>query len=248
MTTRQRIHYLLLNWRAWKHALEHPMFTAQLFGKRMAFTFTRRFCGDTLTSPVTGEKIFNIQSLVNYWSMHVVRELGDNWQSCLREKISPVVFDVGANMGQFGRLVVSINPSAKVIAFEPWENMQQFNQHVWKFFPSAAGSKNGMAQLTKAKREGWTASTSSTYGTVGGPCPQITLDEVWESIGSPQVALLKIDVDGAESEVLAGAKEMLKHTDVLLVEVLHDHPSNILPTQFHWNNFCGIDWVGVKSL
>jgi hypothetical protein len=48
----------------------------------------------------------------------------------------------------------------------------------------------------------------------------VTLDDVWRSCGSPRVALLKLDVEGAEARALAGAEELLAScSPSLLLEV-----------------------------
>jgi FkbM family methyltransferase len=46
----------------------------------------------------------------------------------------------------------------------------------------------------------------------------VTLDGYWETIGKPQVALIKIDVEGAEIDVLKGAEEVLGTRPTLIVE------------------------------
>ena len=248
MTIKERIHYATVSLRAWKLFVTHPLFTISLLARRLAFTFTRRFCGETLTSPVTGEAIFNIQSLINYWSIHACRELGEEWHPALRESVRPVVFDVGANMGQIGRLILSINPAAQIIAIEPWPEMKDFNRHAATLFPFAVGPAPGSVKLTRS-RGGWTASTSPDfYDGITMEAKMVTLDSLWQQLNCPEVDILKIDVDGAEADVLAGAGGILKHTSTIIVEALSPEARSALPSGFSWRTHNGCDWIGQRHV
>lgn len=47
----------------------------------------------------------------------------------------------------------------------------------------------------------------------------LRLDDLWKEIGSPPVRFVKVDVEGAEADVLRGAQMMLRATlPVLLLE------------------------------
>lgn len=241
----QRLRYAILNLRGWKHCLWHPLFTIRLTARRLALTVTREFCGPTMISPVTGEAIFNGQSLFTYWAMHVVRELGDEWHPILRETVRPVVFDVGANLGQFGRLARSINPAAYIIAVDPWLAMEAYNGHAAKFHAVAVGDAAGTVQLTRTK--GMTASTApGYYEGESWPVKVVTLDDLWREHGSPDVAVLKIDVDGAEGGVLAGAQNMLAHTKAIILEVNSPEVLAALPTGFSWRTHNWHDRIGMR--
>lgn len=246
MSNLHRLRYAFLNLRGWKHGFFHPWFTFRLALSRLAMTLTRRFCGPTIISPVTREAIFNGHSLMIYWGMHVVRELGDEWHAALRDTVKPVVFDVGANLGQFGRLALSVNPASQVIAVDPWQDMDVHNNHAKKFHAVAVGDACGTAQLT---RSGLTASTAA--GFCQGPSSQVemvTLDDLWREHGSPDVALLKIDVDGAEGGVLRGAQNMLAHTDVIIIEVNSPEVLAALPREFEWKTHNWHDRIGIRRM
>ena len=50
--------------------------------------------------------------------------------------------------------------------------------------------------------------------------PQRRLDSIWDGAGQPAVAFVKIDVEGAEVEVIAGAERLLRECrPALVVEV-----------------------------
>jgi FkbM family methyltransferase len=53
-------------------------------------------------------------------------------------------------------------------------------------------------------------STALTRTAVGAEVRVERLDDVWEEAGRPEVSVLKVDVEGAEVHVLAGAAELVR--------------------------------------
>lgn len=232
MTFKQKLKYLWLCRRAWRAFVREPIFTSRLFYARLMFLLTRRFCGPTLKSESNHDTIFNIQSLINHWAMFILNELGTSWHDDIRETVAPVIFDVGANIGQFGRLIKSINWGARIYAFEPWPAMFQYNEmQCHTFYHHACSDRARTLKLVKAANSRWTASTNEEF--YSGPTidvEAITLDSLIDTDfedDSTIIDILKIDVDGAEAEVLNGAKELLKRVKYLILEV------NIKNANFH---------------
>ena len=127
-----------------------------------------------------------------------------------------VFFDVGANVGYYTILASPlVSDEGRVVAFEPvMRNLTFLQRHVQlnsaqnvSILPFAVsdscglarfsfGSGHALGHLDKAER-------SKTI------VPTITLDRIAEEMGIiPDV--IKIDVEGGESEVLAGAARILK--------------------------------------
>lgn len=52
--------------------------------------------------------------------------------------------------------------------------------------------------------------------------PGVTLDDLWEGVGRPRVSFIKIDVEGAEGDVLRGAGGMIGATRPQLIVEVHD--------------------------
>jgi FkbM family methyltransferase len=65
------------------------------------------------------------------------------------------------------------------------------------------------------------------------PVQQITLDELWISEGSPDIDLLKVDVEGAEVPVLKGGRKLIETcSPVILFENQHiDQFSGLEPAK-----------------
>lgn len=223
-----------------------PVFTLKMVVRRFMFSFSRKFCGPLIYSPVTREPIYNIQSLVNAFSIQIVRELDGPWKKHLQETLQPVIYDVGSNMGQFRAYVLSINPRARVFTFDCWPDMAQFVPEETHLNTALGSVNGGWVTLTKGGQEGWTATTES--GVYSGReivrAPVQRLDDIWQSRGAGKIDLLKIDVDGAELEVLKGAENLLKNTRFVLVEAADFEQISQLCPNRRWATINGTDFTG----
>lgn len=123
-----------------------------------------------------------------------------------------VVVDVGANIGNHA-VFWALAAGAKVIALEP--NPEAFEylkanisvnglERSIEAHQLAAGAHAGSAGVLD-RAAGNLGQTSLRYGS--GPIDVTTLDQL---LGSTRVGLVKVDVEGAESAVLAGAPEVLQ--------------------------------------
>ena len=143
------------------------------------------------------------------------------------------VVDVGANVGQWSTMLLDLITPEKLIMIEPQPAAFDELQRV---FGSQANVE--LHRLAIGDREGMTSMcvTRDTTGTSVLPpreemrelvgrnwavesrieVPLTTLDRL---LGHAEISLLKIDVQGFEKAVLAGASECLTRTDFLLIEL-----------------------------
>jgi FkbM family methyltransferase len=134
---------------------------------------------------------------------------------------TPVVFDVGANNGDWSALVLKVNKLAQIHAFEPQPALAS---HIAATYPSitvsnlAVGESAGELDLYDYADHPGSQHASLLKGvidTIHGGTPRvtkvsvITLDEYCRKHGVKHIDFLKIDVEGFELAVLRGAKEML---------------------------------------
>lgn len=140
---------------------------------------------------------------------------------------SPVVVDVGANIGQFSAAVLLFAPDASILAVEPDPDVHaRLSAHLAsangvRTVCAAAGADAGTAPLHRAALP--VMSTLRTDGLSGYELvgtvdvDVVTLDELTRDV--PAVDLLKVDVEGFELEALQGAQALLRRTRFLLVEL-----------------------------
>ncbi len=133
-----------------------------------------------------------------------------------------LVIDVGANIGNhtvffgklLGRPVIALEPYEQ--AFRVLEKNVELNglSDTVTLLQKAAGRKPSRGEITPPPEHNWGQARVRATGT--GPVEVIRLDDL--SIRGP-VALIKIDVEGMEADVLKGAWRLLKRKrPVLYVE------------------------------
>jgi len=138
-------------------------------------------------------------------------------------KFGDVVFDIGAHVGFFTLFAAElVGEKGRAIAFEPLlDNIHFLNKHIKlnKFsnitvMQTAVSNENGLANFRKGK--------STTMGSIDPngelEVSTISIDKLLEEKRVPPPTFLKIDVEGAQNLVLAGAIETLKryHPAVLM--------------------------------
>ena len=138
------------------------------------------------------------------------------------------VFDVGASTGVWSDVAHRVFPAARFILVEPLHTQYAklsnwyFNKHPeFECVPAAVSDRAGFAQLNLSPDLYGSSllnrADSRCCGTVRVPIR--TLDEVTREKRVTGRGLLKIDVQFTEHLVLAGAAELLRQTDALIIEL-----------------------------
>jgi FkbM family methyltransferase len=135
------------------------------------------------------------------------------------------MFDVGANLGLMAIPVLSLVPSCIVVSFEPSPNSLPFLRRTiagagfgerWRLIERAVGATSRKAEFSLSQpAEGLfdgLKSTARVTEVARVTVDVTTLDAEWKNLGRPPVAAIKIDVEGAELDVIRGAGECLKQT------------------------------------
>jgi FkbM family methyltransferase len=148
-----------------------------------------------------------------------------------------LVLDVGANTGQFGRLLREVGYAGRIVSFEPLSaarvKLADAARHdpLWEIAPPMAiGSENGEIQLHVAGNsvsssvlpmlESHAAAAPASAYVGSETVPLRTLDSVAAGYLRPDTVLfVKIDTQGYEDRVLRGAQDLLKRTKGLQLEL-----------------------------
>jgi FkbM family methyltransferase len=147
----------------------------------------------------------------------------------------PLIIDAGANNGASALWFATRFPKAKVVAVEPepinaslcQQNTRGFDVEVLQM---AIGSKPGSVSLLADDRESWAVSTIRSSG---GNVPICTVGEIVAARPGCALFVMKIDIEGFESDLFASDTDWVADTKVIFVEP-HDW---MLPDQGSSRNF-----------
>lgn len=152
---------------------------------------------------------------------------------------SPVIIDVGANIGEFSKQCLEVFPTATIYCVEPQPEMKLIIEknisHQGIVITAALSSKNGIGNLSRSLVGDRKATLlNSTNNENNSSTKLVTLDKLIEENGINRIDLLKIDTEGHDFEVLRGASTALRENriDCILFEIVPQLLfSSILPSQ-----------------
>jgi FkbM family methyltransferase len=197
---------------------------------------------------------------MNYGGGGLIETSGEAWvlanvvRSGCQNVTTPVVFDVGANVGDYTRLVKQHMPVAQVYAFEPSHATYQqlvnthglANTNGIRSFNFGFSDAEGTVELYSYKVEGEEQSLLSSIDrrlptqvvnveTAGSEHIEVkTIDSFCTSNGIERIDFLKLDVEGHELAVLRGASRMLGESRISMIQ-FEFGPANIYSRTFFYD-------------
>jgi FkbM family methyltransferase len=151
--------------------------------------------------------------------------------SALKSLAPKSLIDVGANKGQFALAARHMFPEIEIHAFEPLEAERRKMRDVFgnrvRLYPTALGIVAGEATFFVASRADSSsllrpgARQEAAYGVTTSRAisvPVARLADVLDISTLPRPILMKLDVQGAELDVLTGAEAILSSIDMIYCE------------------------------
>jgi|TARA_B110000908_G_C10219743_1_gene434697 FkbM family methyltransferase len=148
-----------------------------------------------------------------------------------------VIFDIGANVGQFALATLDNGFRGKIISFEPTSEVYEKLKNKKQKFPNwqiheraAVGEECGTIMINVAGNEAASSSILAMGKAHQDAAPEanfvgsesvslITLDSVFKNyVSESSKCLLKIDVQGYEEQVLKGAEDSIQRIDAIKLE------------------------------
>ncbi len=163
----------------------------------------------------------------NFYNADMYQNGENRW---LRQAVislqNPVIFDVGANIGEWTHNVLAINPSAVVHTFEPTPT--SFEEISKRSYPSQVYHNNmGLGDETKSLvfyDYGGEHAHNSLYQRHDKPYQQQitisidTLAHYCTQHAITRIHYLKIDTEGNDYRVLVGAKPLLEQGQIDMIQ------------------------------
>ena len=128
------------------------------------------------------------------------------------------VVDVGANVGHFCLLLADVVGPERLICYEPtpvsWRRLKEnFELNGWpvdRVYQAAVGRREGFLDFPDLEHPD-TTNAAGLAGDAGRTVkvPLVALDSIVTQLRGGAVGLLKVDVEGYEPEVFAGARQFL---------------------------------------
>lgn len=153
-----------------------------------------------------------------------------------KERIGAVI-DVGAHAGEFGQALRHGGYEGRIVSFEPLSEQHRRLRAVaeddgrWAVAQTAVGDHPGETEIYISGNDGFSSSVRSMATVHEDADPGssyigsetvgiVTLDEQIDDLVNPNDRLmLKVDAQGYEAEVLAGAKAVLQHCHLVELEL-----------------------------
>jgi FkbM family methyltransferase len=143
------------------------------------------------------------------------------------------VLDIGANIGQFHRLIKSAYPDANVYSVEANPNCEDalkfVTNHYGTQYKIALLSKDNAAYDFYTRKDDPVGTGNSIYkeltdfysdnNTVVETKQGITLSELFDNVDLPLFDLIKIDTQGSELDIISGGIHLCKYATGILLEV-----------------------------
>jgi FkbM family methyltransferase len=163
----------------------------------------------------------SISSMIRYQVVYGVNDF-------LCDKPDPFILDCGANVGISTLRFKQLFPEARIIAFEPDPQIcEALRRNV---------ASNNLSDVEVVEAAVWTANTNLPFLREGADGGHLLEAEAATQVGEIQhvravdlaeylsqpVDFLKIDIEGAELEVLRGCADALQNVEKMIVEV-HYH-------------------------
>ncbi|MBK5292936.1 MAG: FkbM family methyltransferase [Acidobacteriia bacterium] len=188
--------------------------------------------GNLENSAGAARKYLNMATIENSESVTDMDLFSDDRHFLARLKATGyeprVIYDVGASTGIWSEVASTVFPDAKFHLFEPLAELYKNDlQSRMKRLPNLAlhavalGDANGTAPMFVARDK--YGSSLNDRGEVAEvlratPVPVHRLDDYARQWHLPPPQVVKIDCQGAEALIMAGAEEALQSAEVLLLE------------------------------
>jgi FkbM family methyltransferase len=186
------------------------------------------------------EKLLRISTIgMNYWGGSSIYDSGElavlrYVKNNLSNTKQPIVFDIGANVGQYLKYAIEVIPTAFIYSFEPSETaLLRLNENIeeWKVSDKVKVERFGFSDSIKDQNlysMGERASTASMYEVeniltedreaIVETIKLNTIDLYCQENKIESIDFIKIDIEGHELFALKGARRMIEKGAIRFIQ------------------------------
>lgn len=177
----------------------------------------------------------------------------------------PIIFEMGIHQGEDTKRLRDMFPKARIVGFEPDpRNVEVIRNtgidNVCEFYPIAIGNECGELNLYQSdSSQGWAGSSSikapvehlKYFPTISFDkqvkVPISTLDTFCKKHKVDHIDFLWLDTQGAEHDILRGAKNILEKTSAIYLEYYDNQMYQDQPMLQDMLNTLGANWKMVDK-
>lgn len=206
----------------------------KLYGFHAFLLVINPILGREIWIKLHGRKVWlNFDNATYYHLIHSVGKV-EKLVGAIPKKLSGAIIDGGANHGLFSIMVAQKMPDARVLALEPYQKILPILRK------NTAGTNVTIIEKALSPNDGevvfYAAPSSDQVGSVirdnveefihdgaaiqETKVPATTLASLVQREGITKIAVMKLDIQGAEFSILEAADSVLAITDCLLLEVM----------------------------
>ena len=194
----------------------------------LARDFSARLTWQGPTGPLTA-------TISDLSELKIIREVFFGDEYLAPDGVDPeVIVDLGSNAGFSVLFFKSVYPNARIVAVEPhtgtFQRLRINTSHLdgVELVNAAVTDRDGETTLFSGS-ESWAAAlTPSADRRTETVIPAVTLQRIVEDLDLPRIDLLKMDIEGAEEQVLASSASVLRQTRSLIFEYHQEHSRETL--------------------
>ena len=164
----------------------------------------------------------------NFGRLKRAKELSDLYARLAQSGKSPLIVDAGANIGASAVYFAYSFPEARVIAIEPERSNFELLTANTADLPveclnAAVAASPGTLNVVDPGEGFWGYRTTAAPGSAAvHPVDCVTIDDIYQRHAQDSVPfIVKIDIEGSESELFAANTGWVDRTPILIIE-LHD--------------------------
>jgi FkbM family methyltransferase len=147
----------------------------------------------------------------------VIREI---YNTILERGGTPLIIDAGANVGFAARFFAMSYPKARIVSIEPDAGNAALCRENTKGVPqievieAGVGGEAGYVAVERGDAGAWGVRTRRADVGV----PVVTINDLASRYAGAELLIVKVDIEGFESELFSAATDWLEETPVLIVE------------------------------